>query len=164
MPLFCLLISPDQDSIIGVMDATLNLCYYQRFGIFYRNFVCSDEGDSRFYGDTCVLEYRRRTDGMVLENNDTMEIPVALTRFLHPNLKFDVVTTKTFLSMLCRFIENEHRFYRFDVERIGNTIFIQDLPYGDARPFKTYIQGALDILTGRYVSIAIRLKASSTVL
>ncbi|KAM3725793.1 Uncharacterized protein ACO02O_02631 [Dirofilaria immitis] len=78
-----------------------------------------------------------------------MEVPVALTRYLRPSLKFDIVTTKTFLAMLCRFIGNERRFYRFNIERIGNLIIVEEALFGDARPFKTYLQGALDILTGR---------------
>lgn len=60
------------------------------------------EDESYFKGDTCKLEYRRRTRGMVVEANCSMEVPIALTHYLRPNLKFDIVTTKTFLTMLCR--------------------------------------------------------------
>uniref|UniRef100_A0A915PMH7 Decapping nuclease n=1 Tax=Setaria digitata TaxID=48799 RepID=A0A915PMH7_9BILA len=111
--------------------------------------IIEDEDDPNFKGDSCQLEHRRRTEGTAIESHHSMEVPIALTRYLRPNLKFDIVTTKTFLAMLCRFIDNEHRFYRFDIERVGNLVIIEEVPYGDARPSKTYLQGALDILTGR---------------
>ncbi|CAG9535475.1 unnamed protein product [Cercopithifilaria johnstoni] len=111
--------------------------------------IIEDEDEPYFKGDACKLEHRRRTRGTVVEANNSMEVPIALTHYLRPNLKFDIVTTKTFLAMLCRFIDNERRFYRFNIERIGNLIIIEEVPFGDARPSKTYLQGALDILTGR---------------
>ncbi|VDO34802.1 unnamed protein product, partial [Onchocerca flexuosa] len=111
--------------------------------------IIEDEDDPNFKGDLCRLEHRRRTRGIAVESNYSMEVPVALTRYLRPNLKFDIVTTRTFLAMLCRFIGNERRFYRFNIERIGNLIIVEEALFGDARPLKTYLQGALDILTGR---------------
>uniref|UniRef100_A0A0R3RYM0 PAZ domain-containing protein n=1 Tax=Elaeophora elaphi TaxID=1147741 RepID=A0A0R3RYM0_9BILA len=111
--------------------------------------VIEGEDEMYFKGEACHLEYRRRTEGTVVETNCSMEVPIALTHYLRPHLKFDIVTTKTFLSMLCRFIQNERRFYRFNIERIGDLIIVEEAPFGDARPSKTYLQGALDILTGR---------------
>ncbi|VDM96202.1 unnamed protein product [Thelazia callipaeda] len=111
--------------------------------------IIEDEDDPNFKGDTCQLEYRRRSAGTAVEANSSMEVPIALTRYLHPHLRFDVMTTKTFLSMLCRFVDNEHRFYRFNIERVGNLIIIEEICFGDARLAKSYLQGALDILTGR---------------
>lgn len=112
--------------------------------------IIEGEDEPYFKGDACKLEHRRRTRGVIVEANYSMEVPIALTRYLRPSLKFDVVTTKTFLAMLCRFIDNELRFYRFNIERIGDLIIIEEVPFGDARPTKTYLQGALDILTGRF--------------
>ncbi|VBB26814.1 unnamed protein product [Acanthocheilonema viteae] len=112
---------------------------------------CDDEHEDEINlkGEACNLEYRRRTRGAVIENEYSMEVPIAVMRYLRPNLKFDIITTKTFLTTLCRFIDNERRSYRFNVERIGDLIIIEEMPFGDARPSKTYLQGALDILTGR---------------
>ncbi|EFO22678.2 hypothetical protein LOAG_05801 [Loa loa] len=111
--------------------------------------IIEDEDEPYFKGDACKLEHRRRTQGTLIEASYSMEVPIALTRYLRPNLQFDIVTTKTFLAMLCRFIDNERRFYRFNIERIGDLTIVEEAPYGDARPSKTYLQGALDILTGR---------------
>uniref|UniRef100_A0A1I8EZN5 Uncharacterized protein n=1 Tax=Wuchereria bancrofti TaxID=6293 RepID=A0A1I8EZN5_WUCBA len=117
--------------------------------LFDYSLLKNSEDEPYFKGDACKLEHRRRSRGVVVEANYSMEVPIALTRYLRPSLKFDVVTTKTFLAMLCRFIDNELRFYRFNIERIGDLIIIEEMPFGDARPTKTYLQGALDILTGR---------------
>ncbi|VIO87270.1 Uncharacterized protein BM_BM7728 [Brugia malayi] len=118
--------------------------------LFDYSLLKNSEDEPYFKGDACKLEHRRRTRGVIVEANYSMEVPIALTRYLRPSLKFDVVTTKTFLAMLCRFIDNELRFYRFNIERIGDLIIIEEVPFGDARPTKTYLQGALDILTGRF--------------
>ncbi|VDK85061.1 unnamed protein product [Litomosoides sigmodontis] len=136
----------------ALFDYSLLKCGYHRQKIIQFGGIApiiEDEDETHFATEPCHLEYRRRTRGTSIEATYSMEVPVALTRYSYPNFKFDVVSTKLFLAMLCRFIDNERRFYRFDIERIRDLIIIKEAPYGDARASKTYLQGALDILTGR---------------
>uniref|UniRef100_A0A914VVH0 Uncharacterized protein n=1 Tax=Plectus sambesii TaxID=2011161 RepID=A0A914VVH0_9BILA len=80
-----------------------------------------------------------------------MEAPLALLSFLGPFewRSFDVVCTKTFPATLYRFCSNEERFYRFDVERIGSTVFVQEADVGDARAGPNYLLSLVENVTSR---------------
>jgi hypothetical protein len=50
---------------------------------------------------------------------------------------------------------NEERFYRFDVERIGKVVFVQEADIGDARPGPSYLLSLLESVTSRLVTVRI---------